>query len=204
MRRGIEKQKRNLFWVAKCIKENYAQGMTKIHEPSELRFSREAVFQAYRDHLPELVKYFPNVERIEVKNRTDEGKISRLENHWYADAPIPKIAQSIIKPEMLRWIDRAEWDENAFTCKWSIETYFLSESIICEGLNHFDKIDDNTMRLTVDGDLTISSVPGVPKMFQNKIAEQVEKFAVKLITPNFEHVNKGIVKYLESKGSQAA
>ena len=152
--------------------------------PSTIPFSRDAVFKAYRDDLTSLVQYLPNIEKIEVVKREEPADgIIEFENHWYAEAQIPKVAQSFIKPEMLKWIDYAKWDQNNYTCDWRIETFFMREAV------------------TFSGDLSLNAkaVPGVPKLLAGTIKPQLEKFIISLITPNFETINKGIISYLNSK-----
>ena len=42
-----------------------------------------------------------------------------------------------IKPEMLAWIDYAEWNQNEWTCEWRIETKMFTESVKCGGKNRY-------------------------------------------------------------------
>lgn len=175
----------------------------KIHCPSNIPFSREEVFTAYRDDLTSLVQYLPNIEKIEVAKREETADgIIEFENHWYAEAQIPKVAQAFIKPEMLKWIDYAKWDQNNWTCDWRIETFFMREAVTCGGRNEFTEAGAESMSLTINGDLSLNAkaVPGVPKLLAGTIKPQLEKFIIALITPNFETINKGIISYLQSKG----
>jgi hypothetical protein len=43
------------------------------------------------------------------------------------------------------------------------------------------------------------NLPGVPRLLAGKIVGEVEKFVVKMITPNLTSVNRGIESYLASK-----
>ncbi len=174
----------------------------KIDVPSTIPFSRSDVFRVYRDHLCDLVEYLPNVRAIEVKNRSepDENRLD-LENHWYAEASIPKIAQSMIKPEMLKWIDYASWDKKKWTCDWRIETGFAREAITCTGHNTFEESGDDHMQLRITGELSIDAkqIPGVPRLLAGKIKPQLEKFVIALITPNFHKINRGIEQFLKAQ-----
>ncbi len=77
----------------------------KLEADARISFPRELVYSTYRDRLPELVPYLPNITGITVKSREDEGQVSKLLNVWDAQAEIPKVAQAIIKPEMASWLD---------------------------------------------------------------------------------------------------
>ena len=111
------------------------------------------------------------------------------------------MAQAFIKPEMLKWIDYAKWDQNNWTCDWRIETFFMREAVTCSGRNEFSEGGPDSMSLTISGDLSLNAkaVPGVPKLLAGTIKPQLEKFIISLITPNFETINNGIAQYLASK-----
>ena len=177
----------------------------KIHVVSPLPWSREQVFTAYRDHLPDMVQYLPNIQKIEVAKRTEATPgVIALENHWYGRAEIPKAAQSIIKPELLRWIDRATWYNDEWRCDWQIELFFLKEAVSCRGEDTFKETGPRSCEMVITGDLSIDlhKVPGIPSFLVGSLQPQIEKFIVSLITPNFHTVNQGISRYLAQKASQ--
>ena len=174
----------------------------RIYAPSIIHFSREQVFGTYRDHILDLVQYLPNVDHIDVVKRDEpEEGVVTFENHWYAKTSIPRVAQAFIKPENLKWRDYARWNENNWTCDWKVETFFMSDAVICSGTNTFEELDNGHCSLTIEGDLTFNTkaVPGVPKLLAGTIKPQLEKFVVALITPNFETINRGITQYLEAQ-----
>jgi hypothetical protein len=172
----------------------------KIHAATRIAFPREIVFRTYRDRLVECLPYLPNVKAIEVKTRADDGPVTRLYNVWRARADIPKIAQSVIKPEMLAWDDHAVWDESALTTEWRIETHFMREAVTCGGRNAYTVEGDATV-LTIDGDLAIDlrGVKGVPGFLAKAIAPAVEQLVVAMIKPNLLEVAKGVGKLLEQE-----
>ena len=175
----------------------------QINVPSTIPFAREEVFTAYRDELNSLVQYLPNISKIETVSREEpESGIVTLENHWYAEANIPKVAQAFIKPDMLKWIDYARWNLNDWTCEWRIETFFMREAVSCSGKNYFKVQGEQSTGLTITGDLNLNmkAVPGVPRLLAGTVKPQLEKFIVALITPNFHTINEGIVSHLNSKG----
>src|SRR5260370_28178002 len=60
-----------------------------LHADARLPFSRELVFVAYRDELPKLLPYLPNVRRIEVTSRKENGPVVELVNEWRGGGGIP-------------------------------------------------------------------------------------------------------------------
>ena len=174
----------------------------KIDVNSTIAYSRDTVFDTYREEIQALVQYLPNIDKIDVVSREEKDGIVTFENHWYASASdIPKVAQAFVKPEMKKWIDRARWNLNDKTCEWEIETFFMKEAVTCSGLNTFSENGSDAMTLRIQGDLglNVKKVPGVPTLLAGTIRPQLEKFIVAMITPNFETINKGIAQYLASK-----
>ena len=165
---------------------------------ANLPFPRDVVFSAYRDKLLDLVDFLPNIRRIEVKSRKDEGGIVSLVNEWHGGGEIPAAARVVLAESMLSWTDYAEWNSDSFTCKWRIETHSFKDAIDCHGENRFVDVDGKT-RLEIRGTLTIDAkkVKGVPKLLSKSVSKTVEDFLLKKITPNLIEVSDGLRRYLE-------
>ena len=164
----------------------------------EIPFSREQVFRTHRDRMADMVEYMPDIDTIEVVAREEDGDLVRLVNHWAAaQTEVPRIARAFIKPEMLRWVDTASWDQSRWRCEWNIELGFLPEAISCRGHNEFEELKGKT-RITMNGELSVNTdkVPGVPKLLGRKMTPQIEKFVINLIEPNMRETNKVVARYL--------
>ena len=161
-------------------------------------FPKEVVFRIYRDRLAELADYLPNIRRIDVLSREGSGPEVKIVNIWHATGQIPAVAQRFVKPEMLRWTDRARWDEREWRCYWDLEPHFFTRNVRCSGVNYFED-EAGGMRLTITGrlDVTIKGLKGVPSFLDRAISPQIERFVVSLITPNLRSVNQGLVKFLD-------
>ncbi len=173
--------------------------MAKIDIRDKVKYDRQTVYETFRDHLAELQPYLPTVEDIEVESydRLDDTTVS-IVNIWKAaDEDVPALAQKFIKPEMLQWTDRATWFDDAYQCDWDMEVGFLSEAISCSGSTRYTEVGDHT-EVHIEGDLRVdaSKIPGVPKLMASKVSGVVEKFVIKMITPNMKEVNRGAEKYL--------
>ena len=176
----------------------------KLEADARITFPRPLVFSTYRDRLPQRVPFLPNVKGITVQSRTDDadGKagVTKLLNLWEAKGEVPKMAQGIIKPEMLAWLDYATWDQDAWTCDWRIETRMFTENVKCFGHNSYEAVGDETvLRIRGELDVSLSGIPGVPKFLAGKVAPHVEKFIVGLLTPNLLSVATGLEHFLESE-----
>lgn len=181
----------------------------KLEADSRLSFPRELVFSTYRDRLPQLVPYLPNVKAITVQKREDapggQQGVAKLVNLWEAKGDVPKPAQAILKPESLAWLDHATWNENDWTVEWRVETKMFTENVHCKGKNQYVVLPDGGTRLEIRGDLTVDlkGVPGVPKFLAGTIAPIVEKFVIALLTPNLVSVAKGLEQFLQAEKNRA-
>lgn len=176
-----------------------------LEADAPIAFPRDVVFAAYRDRLPELLPYLPNVKAITVQSREDAvgGNPARtdLVNLWQGKADIPKVLQSIVKPESVAWIDRAQWDGEAWTCHWAIEPKVFTDNVTCKGTNFYRADGDRTV-LEIRGELTVDpkGIPGVPRFLAGTVGPQVEKFVVGLIKPNLISTAKGLEQFLRDQG----
>jgi len=175
----------------------------KIHSESIIPHPREAVFSTYRDCLPEVASFLPDIESITVLQREDGEGITTLHNLWVSNADIPSAAQRFLSPEHLQWDDYAQWDHAGFKVTWRLETRVFSEAFSCEGTNTFLEDGAGQTRVVVSGNLALdlSNMPGVPKFIARRLAPQVEAFIVKMITPNLEQVNVAVGMHIDSEGA---
>jgi len=173
----------------------------KFQSSQVIPFDVDRVFCVVRDDLQNLVPFMPNVKKIEVESvdNPGEGRI-KLVNRWYGKGEIPKMIQKIIQPEMLTWLDTAVWDEMEKTCQWEIKTMFFQDHVSCQGINTYKPEGKDKTRLDINGDLTVQTkgFPGIPKLLEKKASGQIEKFIVKLLSPNFASLATGVTQYLNT------
>lgn len=173
----------------------------EICSESRIRYPREQVYLAYRDRLPEIAQYIPDIEQITVLLREPTSDGIRLHNEWAASREIPAYVQSIVKPEHLRWDDFAEWHDDEHYVAWRLATRAFTDAVQCTGRNTFLEDGGGTVvRLTGDLQLDLRDIPGVPRFLATRLAPQVERFIVSLITPNLERVNASIERFLDDRG----
>ncbi len=170
-----------------------------LHADARISFPRPVVYSAYRDRLPEMLSYLPDIKAITVQSREEpEEGITKLHNLWEAQSKVPKVAQSVLKPEMLAWNDFATWTQSKWTCDWRIETRMFTENVTCSGHNEYLEDGENTIlkiRGTLDVDL--KGMPGVPGFLAGTVKPHVEKFIVDLLTPNLLSIADGLEKFLQ-------
>ncbi len=175
-----------------------------IKADATLPFDRTLVFETYRDQLPELTDYLPNIRSIRVLERKelDRGDVE-LVNEWVGGGDIPAIARSVIKESMLRWTDYATWHADDFTCDWRTETHAFTEAFTSGGTNRYVATADGA-RLEIRGTLRCDSskIPGVPRFMQAKVNRTVEALLARQIAGNLQQVAKGVTRWLKERGAE--
>jgi len=165
-------------------------------------FPVDEVFVLVRDRLQDLVPYLPNVVKIVLESRQEsDGRVVSVRNRWYGKADIPRAVGKLVDPEKIAWVDIATWDSEEKSCRWEIQPMFFRDHVTCSGVNRYLP-QGNSTRLEITGDLTVQTrgVPGVPRVLAGKISGQVEKFIVKLLTPNLDSLAQGVTRFLENRG----
>lgn len=176
--------------------------MARIQVEDVINYPLEQVYAVQRDKMAQLDSYLPNIESITVESRKEIDGGVELVNVWKAaPSEIPAVARSFVKPEMLQWTDYARWDDASSLCHWRLEIGFLKEQIKTSGTTRFEKLDERRTRVTIDGNLEVNaaSIPGVPRLLAGRIGPEVEKFVIKLVTPNLKGVNRGVEQFLASQ-----
>jgi hypothetical protein len=173
----------------------------ELRADARIPFPRDTVFTAYRDHLPDLLPYLPNVRRVEVKSREEKGPIVHLVNEWQGGGEIPAAVRAIIGDSMMGWVDRATWDENTLRCDWRSETRAFGDALKCAGLNEF--LDDGPGRtlLQIRGMIEVDAkrLRGIPGFLASKVGRTLEEFLGGRIQTNLVETAKGLTKYLQQQ-----
>jgi hypothetical protein len=171
----------------------------KINSESRIHHPQPAVYAAYRDRLPEVAAYIPDIKEILVQSRQPTAAGVSLHNLWIADREIPRMVQGFVKPDMLRWNDYAEWNDAGAYCDWKLQIPAFPNNVTCSGRNAF-YADGSGTRVVLTGDLEINpNFPGIPRLVASRLAPQIEKFIVMLITPNLERVNQSLGAFLDAQ-----
>jgi len=174
----------------------------QIHASSVIRHPLDRVYRAYRDELVDIAAFMPNIKEIKVLSREESPGRVKLHNEWAGKGDIPKVVQPIIKPEMVKWDDYADWDDANHQCHWQIKLRVFTENCTCGGTNRMRAEGPGATRVILSGnlDIKLQGIPGVPGFLASRVAPQVERFIIALITPNLEQVNSALERYLDSKG----
>jgi len=171
----------------------------RIESESLIRHPQPVVYGAYRDRLPEIAAYIPDVKEIRVEKREEQDGGVKIHNVWIADRDVPVFAKAFLKPEMLQWDDFADWKDDESRVYWTLKLRVFTDSVTCGGTNSFIAAGDGQTKVRLEGDLDIDvkNIPGVPKLLAGGIKPKIEKFIVSLITPNLKRVNESLQQFLD-------
>ena len=175
----------------------------QIDSSTRIAHPLDRVYRTYRDDLPSLAAYLPDISRIEVLSRTErEGGVDVL-NVWYASTPIPSVATGFVRPEMLRWEDHARWDDAQTLARWDLVVPALRDQVRCSGETRLSSAgpDHTTVALVAELDIDLRQIPGVNRFLARTMKSQVEAFISRLIAPNLRRVNAALEQYLNDRYS---
>lgn len=174
----------------------------RIDSETRIAHPPRAVFEVFRDRLPEVVPYLDDIREIRVEQRDQTDGVVRLHNVWASDREVPRVVRPLLKPDQLQWDDFASWHEDGLYSEWEIRTRVFADAVQCKGRTEILDDGAGNTRVHISGsfDVDLGTVPGVPGFMGKRIAPQVEKFIVSLITPNLERTNVAVGRFLDGQG----
>lgn len=175
----------------------------QIDSSSYIRHPVEAVYAIYRDRLPDLAAYLPDVAEIIVRSREERDGGVRLHNEWVADHEVPRVIRPYVRPEHLRWDDHATWYDADHHCEFELRTRAFTEAVDCRGSTTISSAEHGGTRVQLRGELKIdaSAVRGVPRLVAGRIGPSIERFIIGLIRPNLERTNTAIQQLLDDEAA---
>lgn len=163
---------------------------------------RRDVFEAYRDHLVELVPDLPSIRAIEIRSRKEsDGKVEMV-NVWHGGGDIPSALRAFLSESMLSWTDYAVWDSSDYTCSWRSESHSFKEAVDSRGRNEFVELGPSRTAIRIVGEIRVdaSKIAAVPRLLASTAGGLVERFLVKQIEDNLREVARGVEKFLSQRG----
>jgi hypothetical protein len=161
-----------------------------------LAFPRQAVFAAYRDELPRVLEFLPNVRAIDMSSRQEDGAIVYQVAEWHGGGEVPAAVRGILTQSMLAWTDRAKWDAVAFSCDFRAESRSFPAGVQCRGRTSFLEAVEGTL-VEVRGAVEVDArkLPGIPGFLARQVGRSVEEFLVTRIQANLAESAKCFRKY---------
>ena len=162
------------------------------------------VLETMIERMERVVPFMPSVEGIELKSREDlDDGLLKIVRRWQGTADsAPSAVRPFLSQEAMAWTDTALWTPEEYKVEWTLSTS-MGRLYDCSGINYFEPDPDapeTSTRMRVTGELTIypERLPGVPKFLGKRLAPQIERFVVNLITPNLTDVAVGLQGFLDA------
>jgi hypothetical protein len=173
----------------------------RIEADAVIPFPRDVVFRAYRDELPQVAAFIPNVRSIEVRSRTEEGSAVKLHNVWHGGGDIPAAVRAVVDEKVLSWDDFASWDAGSLEATWKIRTHAFTEAVSCSGTTRILPVGEHKSRVELTGEFAIDArrISGIPSMLAGSIGKTVESFLARQIMANLASTTEALSRYLASK-----
>jgi hypothetical protein len=171
----------------------------KIQGTENLTHPARLVYETIRDRTQEMVDMMPNIDGMEVISRKEEPPFVHLYNKWQgANRDVPRVLRPFIKPDLLAWYDRAAWNEETLSCRWSIEAVVGKDFFSCEGSTTISAAGDGSV-FSLAGELTVdpNRIPKVPRFLARKFKEPLERFIARAISPNLTSIARAVQQYLD-------
>ena len=176
--------------------------MHKIKMSQPYPCSAEKAYDISVDDYEGAEEYLPNIQSMETLDvrMTEDGHEIRT-FRFRARSPIPKVAQSIFKPEMLQWDQELTLFPERLHLDWKVMPHYYTEYIHCYGGTDFR---DNGKKSVVEvrGVLRLDPmpIPGIPEAVVLQVIKVVEPFIGALITPNLRKFYKSIIRMASDAG----
>lgn len=175
--------------------------MKTFHCLVGLRQPPDRVAAAIRDRLPEIAPDLEDVQDIRTVSRIErpDGGIA-LVNEWRVNPKLPDAVDAHITPDMLGWLDHADWSADLTSCRWRIEPFFMSEAIRCSGETRFEPaMGGRGTRAIFDGALDIDPavMSSVPAVWRRPVSAAVELLIGTLIPKNFRKTADAVTKLID-------
>lgn len=178
--------------------------MQRFSASADVTHPAALVFETIRDHTPQLIYLMPNVEQVQVLERSEQPPVVRLHCRWQGSkSDLPWIVRPFVSRESLVWQDWADWDAERLICSWQNRAQALGrECVLSTGTTRLVPVTPATARFAVEGELTVDpeNVPGLPASLARRFQHVFEGLIVKALTPNLTSIARAVQRYLDVKG----
>ena len=111
--------------------------------------------------------------RKRIRQERVGSKIHRV-YEWCVHGQIPKIAQKIIRPDMLTFTEETVWDDDLCSFTSKITPHFLGNTIYCVTSSTWSAGGENRARRHVESTITIN-IPVIGPVAEKAIVDHFKK-----------------------------
>ncbi|MDF2900765.1 MAG: hypothetical protein K0Q62_824 [Phenylobacterium sp.] len=156
-----------------------------------------------RDLMDKVAPALDQVEKITTVTRVERpGGGCALVNEWRVTPVLPPTLSGLVTPDMLGWLDHAEWSCDLALCTWRIVPYFMAKAIDCHGTTRFEPaMGGRGTRAVFEGRLDIdpSAMSNIPMVWRAPASLGVEMLIGTIIPQNFRKTANAVAALLEAQ-----
>ncbi len=171
-----------------------------------LKRPRDELWTVMRDHLVAFAGNLVDIQEVRQIERTfgPDGRI-QIVNEWHARDQIPAPIRSMLKIEVVSWIDRNYWDDESGTCSWRIEPSFLVGYIACSGVTSFtEAMAGRGTRVTFAGEIDLKpGLLGSLGSMESTVSGFVEAMVTTIIPRNLRAVVEAAAAFEPPRGARS-
>jgi len=137
----------------------------------------------------------PNVSNNTLLEERDAGDKKFIKVKWCVHGQIPPIAQKLVRPEMLTFIEDSVWDRTTLTYSTKIIPHFFKNQVDCRHKVEFFDNGDGRTRRVLSGFFEFK-VPIIGPVFETVVLKYLKQNAEE----DFKMGNNAIKKYVKEHG----
>jgi hypothetical protein len=164
------------------------------------RFPRAVVFAAHRDELQRIVAFLPDVDKVDLRDRSRRADGSEDQTTMWTGKPslLPLLFRAVVPPNLLQWRQVTHWDPVEHVATWQIDVPGLGPAVEASGTNRYVEAGGRCT-IEVQGDFAFrpDAVPQLRSIPPTAVP-MVERLVVSMIVPMIERTGVAVRQYLES------
>ncbi len=141
----------------------------------------------------------PNVSATKPISEKDTGDKKYIKNEWCVHGQIPKIAQKLIKPEMLTFIEDSVWDRKKKTYTAKIIPHFFKKQLNARHKVVFSDNGDGRTKRDLVGFIEVK-LPIIGRVFELAVIQHLKDNA----EADFKISKEALTQYIEKYGDPHA
>lgn len=111
--------------------------------------------------------------RKELENRRQGNKVY-TKGEWCVHGQIPRIAQKLLRPDMLTFIEETVWDDDDASFHTKVTPHFLRHALHCETMSRYEPVNGALTRRYFRGVVRVK-IPIIGPVLEKAIVDGLMK-----------------------------
>lgn len=141
----------------------------------------------------------PNVSSSKPLSERDEGDKRYIKAEWCVHGQIPKLAQKLVKPDMLTFVEDSVWDRKTKTYSTKIIPHHFANKVNCRHKVEFKDNGDGRTQRIISGFFEVT-IPIIGPVFEMAVIGHIKQNAQE----DYNISNKALIAYVQKNGDPHA